>query len=498
MIQDIQSTRDIYGNQYKKPSTKELNGYIEEVYKWAESQGFLKLQRNLSDETIKNFNIGYDFYRRNIIIPEYKNRELINFAYRALEDNPKIKYAKEKGCENWIFNEQGIEEAKKKGGVLITSNQFDAMSVWQMGFKNVVSIPVGKDAVGEWMNLFDGIPNIYISFENNKKMKKFGIDFADRLNYGGIDRCYEIQLPEDINDLNSFFKVKTSDDFKELVRNAKPFYKYTYQDLGSVLDAIVERGDARISIDILPIVKIDIDYLFLILGKSGYGKSTYVMNIAKKLLDVDIPTMVIPYERGYRTVGEKFLQIQFNKTEDEIKGITKDEYIEMKDKVKDLPLMFSKPDIDKIRETTERAKKLFGVRAIIIDHIEYDTNKGSGEVEKLSIVMRELKQITLELGVMMFVVNHVKKSNTTGALQKDIGMEDSIGSGNTFRVAEGVIVVQDMRDGTMKVKLDKSNHSATGYKIYEYDGATGVIGKEVGVDTSSISSKYKQGSLDDF
>jgi KaiC/GvpD/RAD55 family RecA-like ATPase len=480
------------GSQYKKPNSNDLQMYSLNIslLETSPAKDFLRNNKGLANDTIQHFNLGYDQYRDYVTIPETKDREIVNIAYRSLLTDTKQKYLKERGCENWIFNEEGIEEAKKKGGLLIVSNQFDAMSAWQVGIKNVISIPVGKNAIGQWITLFDNIPKIYICFENNKEMKRFGIDFADRIGY---EKCLELQLPEGIQDLNAYFKEHSSDDFKEMVRVAKPFYKYTYQDLVSVLDAIMERGDTRMSIDIIPFVKIDIDYLFLVIGKSGAGKSTYVMNVADRLIKENIATMVVPYERGYRTVGEKFLQIKFNKTEDQIKGIDKDEYEEMKEVVKELPLYFSKPDIDKMKETLVMAKKLFGVRAVIIDHIEYDTKQGDGAAEKMKVVMTNLKELSIELGVMFFVVNHVKKTNNSGITKNELTMEDSIGGGTTFRVAEGVIIVGDQRDGTIKVKLDKSNHSKTGYKIYEYNGETGVIGKEI-INEEEI----KQGSLDDF
>lgn len=488
MSELISFSNSISSGGYKLPSEYDLSIFKEGIKNSPSALSFLNIDKNLTEDTISHFNLGYDYYRDFITIPETKNGTIINLAYRSLDKESKTKYTKLKGAENWIFNEEGIEEAKKKGALLICSNQFDVMSSWQNGIKNVISMPVGKDAIGDWILLLENIPKIYMSFENNKTMKKFGIDFADRIGY---DKCYEIILPDDIMDLSQFFKTNTKNEFNDLIRNARPFYKYTYQDLTSVLDAIMERGDTRISVDIIPFVKIDIDYLFLILGKSGAGKTTYCMNIADRLLKMEIPTMVVPYERGYRTVGERFLQIRFNKTQDEIKNIDRNEYEKIKSEVKDVPLYFSKPDIDKMRETVIMAKKLFGVRAIIIDHIEYDTNKGSGEVEKLKIVMTELKNITLDLGVMFFVVNHVKKGNSNGVVKKDLTMEDSVGGGATFRVAEGVLIVSDNKDKTYTVKLDKSNHSETGSRTYEFNGATGLIGKEVSFETPELSDSAR-------
>lgn len=488
----IMSLNNSMGGMWKKPVTSELILYKNSLSDPA-AQEFLKNKKNLTEETIKHFFLGYDLYRNNITIPDIKNGEVVNLAFRSLEEKTKDRYQKMKGCENWIFNEIGLDKAKKMGGLLITSNQFDCMSAWQVGVENVVSVPVGKLATGEWMDLFDSIPKIYISFENTKKGKKLALEFADRL---GVDKCYEVELPEDIIDLNSFFRIKTKDDFKDLIKKAKPFYKYTYQDLNSILDDIMDKGDSRISIDLIPLTKIDVDYLFMISGLPGVGKTTYVMNIANRLVDVDIPTLVVPYERGPRAVGQKFLGVRFEKTEDEIMSLDPEAAKEMRSKIDDIPIYFATPDIEKMRHTIERAKKIFGVRAIIVDHLEYNvsTSNKSGEVDKMKIVMTEWKNICIDLGVMFFVVHHVRKGQQ-GTIKRDLTMEDMVGGGTPQRVAEAVIMLSTPEPGQIKVSVVKNNHGQKGFKIFEFTEDTGKIGEDI---TEEAKLTPAQKALADF
>ena len=79
-----------------------------------------------------------------------------------------LKYTQEKGCEVWIYNEDGISRGQSKGGVLITEGEFDCMSAWQAGFKNVISPASGKDSYGVWIELLDSIPKVYIAYDNDK------------------------------------------------------------------------------------------------------------------------------------------------------------------------------------------------------------------------------------------------------------------------------------------------------------------------------------------
>lgn len=158
MVDLISFGSSISAGGYKIPLENDLSIFDEGIRNIQTAKDFIKIDKNLSDETINNFRIGYDYYRDYITIPEKKNGSIVNIAYRSLSKDAKTKYVKMKGAENWIFNEDGIEEAKKKGAVLICSNQFDAMSAWQNGIKNVISIPVGKDAVGDWILLLESIP----------------------------------------------------------------------------------------------------------------------------------------------------------------------------------------------------------------------------------------------------------------------------------------------------------------------------------------------------
>lgn len=273
MFANIESLRSSIGAEYNKPQlsdcmqyTKNLNDNSIDSNK---ALDYLKIQKNLSEDTISNFQIGYDYYRNYITIPEHKSKEIVNIAYRSLEEGAKEKYKKEKGCENWIFNEKGLDIAREKGGVLIVSNQFDAMSAWQAGFKNVVSVPVGKDSTGSYMELFDSIPKVYICFENTKLSKKYALEFATRI---GVDKCYEVLLPTDIQDINAFFKIKDSDEFKNLIRESKPYYKYKFKGLTDIIESLKEKVDNTLSVRCLPYIEFEEDWLVMLSGVSNSGK----------------------------------------------------------------------------------------------------------------------------------------------------------------------------------------------------------------------------------
>jgi len=501
MITTITSMRDSVGGQYKIPNKDDLNMFVEEVYKWSESKDFFKINKNLSDETIKHFNLGFDFYRHNIIIPEYKNKELVNWAYRALENNPKIKYAKEKGCEVWIFNEEGIEKAKKKGSVLVVSNQFDAMSAWQACIDIVVSVPVGKDGTGMWMELFDNIPKVYTCFENNKQGKRNALDFSERV---GSDKCFEITLPSDIVDLNDYFKKNDVTQFRELWGKAKPYYTYKYKGLGDVIELMREKKENVYKFKCIPYVEFEEDWIAILSGVSNAGKTTIVLNIANELAEQNIPVLILPFERGIKTVGKRFLQVRTDKTQYELDEFDNNQLDELVKDVSELPIYFSIPSREQIRDTIARAKKIFGTKVVIVDHLDYLVRKSTENHNvETSNTLQEFKSLAQEFNILFLIVHHIKKQEGVGSVPKKPKMEDLKGSSSTYQDPEAVVMLSSPEKGQLEVDIVK-NKGEMGSRIYNFNTMTGKIGlpieftTETSIPTFKEKNEPKQSGLDNW
>lgn len=476
-MNDITSIRGMSGD-YIKPQKSELDSYIEEIAKWSEVRDFLRINKNLSDETISHFNLGYDFYRRLVVIPEYKNKELINFAYRDLNHDTKSKYKKEKGCENWIFNEDAINLSKnEKRSILITGNQFDCMSAWQNGFKTTVSIPYGKDATGAWIELFDNVNKIYICFENTKLSKKFGLEFAERL---GIDKCHEVQLPEDCKDLNDFFKKHDNKEFAELIKKARPYYKYTYSGLSDVIENLRSKKEEFITLKSIPFVEWEYGTTAVISAVTNGGKTSLSLNMVNELADMGVGSLVLPIERGIETAGKRFLQVRYGKTKDELRNISNEEWEKIIPDVSELPVYFSNPRINNIEEVIIKAKKLFNVKFIIIDHLDLLVRKSDGKnynVE-MSSTIQNICRIGQENNMIMLVVHHIKKQEGVGAVPKKPSLNDLKGSGSVKDDPEIVIMLSEPDNGFVEVDILK-NKGEMGSRIYQFNKATGVIGQDV-------------------
>lgn len=488
----ILSIRDTLQTSYVKPLQSTVDRYITQLHNSSTALDYLNVSRGLTPATIENFKLGYDTERNAITIPIYKRGELVNIRYRHLDENAKAKYTQEKGCEVWIFNEDGIAKGLGKGGILIVEGEFDCMSAWQSGFKNVVSPASGKDSYGIWLELIDGIPKVYISYDNDKPGKAAALNLAERV---GTEKSFEVLYPEAIKDANEYFKSHGSDEYKNLIRSARPFYKYKYAGVKDVIDSIREKKEDILKISCLPFIEWEEDWLGVMSGVSNIGKTSVSMNVANELVGMGIPTLVLPIERGIRTVGKRFLQVRYNKTKDELDNMDDTAWNKVIPDILDLPLFFSMPSREDVGETIIKAKRLFNTKFVIIDHLDLLVRKSDPKNinQETATTIQNFKQLAQEHGIIFLLVHHIKKQEAMGRVPKKPKMEDLKGSSATYQDPEVVVMLSEPERGQLEVDVLK-NKGTMGSRVFEFNLATG----KIGVDITETRRTAAQKALDEF
>lgn len=473
----IMSIGDSVGGVYIKPSLARLEEMISDLHSTPHALDYLQVTRGFSPDTISHFNLGYDKDKDAICIPVYKRGELINIRYRFIDPKPNgSKYTQEKGCEVWIYNEDGISKGQSKGGVLIVEGEFDCMSAWQAGFKNVVSPASGKDSFGVWIELLDTIPKVYISYDNDKPGKQAAKAMAERV---GTDKSFEVEYPEGIKDANDYFKTFNQDDYKGLIRKAKPFYKYTFSGVTEVVETLRTKKVDLLKLRCVPFIEFEEDWLVILSGVSNIGKTTVAMNIADELVEKDMPTLILPFERGTKTVGKRFIQTRYKKTQDELDTLDDDSWDKIAIDATGLPLYFAMPTRDEIKELIAKAKRLFNIKVVIIDHLDYLVRKsGENHNVETSNTLQQFKSIAQDHNIIFIVIHHIKKQDGVGSIPKKPKMEDLKGSSSTYQDPEAVIMLSSPEKGKVEIDIVK-NKGTMGSRIFEFNSATGVIGRDV-------------------
>lgn len=474
MIQSLQETIGGKPKTFSLDKVKELHLNLMEN---DDARYYLEKVRGLSIETAQKFLLGFDIEKQAISIPYFKRNEVVGIKYRYIKpEDEKKRYSSERGSQPWVFNEEGIDYGRPKGAVLITEGEFDLMACWQAGLRNVIGCG-GKDAYGVWIELLDKIPKIYIAYDNDDAGKTTSLKFAERL---GTDKCLEVTLPSEIKDLNDFFHKKTREDFNILIKESKPYYKYEFKGIADVINNLRFKQEETIELSKVPGVKFEKDWLVMISGVSNVGKTSYILNLADELTLKGIPTLILPFERGVSSVGERFLQVMFDRTKDEFAMMNDSEWSEVIDTCAKRPVFFALPKKDEITDTIIKSKRLFDTRVVIIDHMDYLIRNVQGNREaEIANTLQALKRVAEENKILMLIVSHTRKTQTHGALvQREPTMEDLKGSSSLYQDPECVIMLTKPDEGQIKVNVVK-NKGEMRYGVFESNVSTGRLNKDL-------------------
>lgn len=276
-MEEIQSLSETLGAKANKFSLEKVIEYQNALQESEVALNYLKVERGFTEETIKHFRLGYHTERNAIVIPLFKRGDVVGIKFRLLDGDDKNRYDSVKGGQNWIFNEDGIEYGRKRGFIVIVEGEFDCISAYQSGIRNVVSPASGKDSYGVWIEQLDTIPKILIAYDNDDGGKGTAVKMAERL---GNDKCFEVQYPDGIKDANDYFKRFTLDDFKVLVKASKPFYKYDFKGMADIINSLRTNRDEPMILRSVPNVKFEKDWICMLSGVSNAGKTSFAMNIA--------------------------------------------------------------------------------------------------------------------------------------------------------------------------------------------------------------------------
>ncbi len=416
---------------------------------------YLLSKRGLTSKTIERFKLGYDEKRNAISIPNFKNGVLVNIKFRHLnpDEHNGIKYGSIRGAENWVFNEMGIQVGKEKGKLLIVEGEFCAMAAWQAGIRWVVSPGSGKDSYNAWLELVDTIPEVYIGYDNDAPGLKAARNMAEKI---GIDKSKEVKYPDGVKDTDEFLLKHTREDFAKLIKDAKPYYEYEYVNLLSIFDDVKEQEEVLVS-PYIPDVKIGKDWLMVLSGMSNIGKTSASLNIAIDFARRGIPSMIFPFERGISSVGKRVLQVAFDKSEDDFYTLSGKETDDIRKECGVLPLYLAHPKREQIVDTVRRAKRLFDVRFVVIDHLDYLCRGAGNKVDIMGEVLQNLKELAIEIGVVFLVIHHIRKLNNTDVDKTKIPtLDDLKGSSNVFQDPECVVMLYSDEKNTITVDVQKN------------------------------------------
>jgi len=172
-----------------------------------------------------------------ICFPYYFESELINIKYRAGGKDFKL----HKEAELILYD---IDCIKKYESVIICEGEIDALSLIEIGFENVVSVPNGAggstDYLDDYIYLFDN-KKVILAVDNDMKGLHLRNELIKKL---GVDNCYVVNFGE-YKDANEVLTDKGSFELRRIIDDNEPAINYDKGNpyslfLNSILDPTMD------------------------------------------------------------------------------------------------------------------------------------------------------------------------------------------------------------------------------------------------------------------
>lgn len=417
---------------------------------------YFKDVRGFSSECIKHFKLGYRVFKNGngdkypyTAIPYYQKGEVVNLKYRTLTPPPteedefkqwkKFKWRREVGGISALFNGDVITE--DMDSLFITEAEMDCMSLWTNGYKNVASVTVGaKGFKTAWYDKLKSVRKIFLVFDNDVAGQEGAFNMAKRI---GFDRCYNVLLPDGVNDLNDFFwdgrthqERYSTDDFNELLVSAKPFElpdSYTGKDMLKEMhkDLITGNEDELVGLEspwdslneIMP--KIKPGHMTVIAARPKCGKTTLALYWIYCLLKAGYKVLFICCEMRPKALQTKMVQMHRKDYTNET-GITEEMILEMAVSVPNENIVYKYPDpslLDdekKLAEFISDCHQRYGSEILVFDNIQFMARSKDGKTaDKAGVASRMFKTTTELHDMRSFIISQPRKTNHNRALEVD-------------------------------------------------------------------------------
>lgn len=370
--------------------------------------------------------------------PYYRNGALVAAKYRSF---PEKDFTQDSGGAHDFF---GIDLIQKDQPLIIVEGEIDCLSLMEMGFDNVVSVPSGapiKVADGKVLpsedkkfayvwnarEILDAVPYIILATDQDTAGQALAEELARRI---GKEKCRLAKFEK--KDLN---EVMLDDPTKvgELLASAVPYPVSGISDAGSYYERLNElyikgtgKGYSTGYTSVDEIYTVAPAQLTVVTGYPSSGKSNFVDQIMVNLADKhDWKFAVCSFENQPEIHISRLMEIY-----------TKRRFFDGKDRMsetdKEIAFKFVKEHflfidtngeepstLDSILERARIAVKRMGVRGLVIDPYNYiELPRGDGtETSAISDMLTRVQKFCKAHDVHTWFVAHPSKITRQGTEQ---------------------------------------------------------------------------------
>lgn len=433
---------------YVIPERKNITDLTDKAVKYWEG-------RMISQQTLKDFKIyssqeympTFEKSVEVMCFPFFRDGELVNIKYRG----PNKSFKLIKGAELIWYNFDVLKEVDE---IIICEGEGEAITWYENGFKNVISVPSGAGNNVEYLDntihLFDTITTVYLATDNDTKGIELRDELARRI---GLEKCMMVSFKE-CKDGNEYFCKYSGLEFKELLSHAKPMPVkgvVKINDIESDILDLREKGiQPGLEIDqgeIDKYAKWELGRLAICTGVPGSGKSELIdhivvrLNLLYKWRAAYFTPENYPLKFHYAKLHEKFSGLKFRKDGDAT-------FYSVFEYIRDnFFYILNEEDftVDSVLESAKMLIRQYGVKVLILDpynRFEHAQKSGESETQYISKFLDRITMFAKIYNVLVFLVAHPRK------MQKgDIPtLYDISGSANFYNKTDYGFTIHRERD----------------------------------------------------
>jgi KaiC/GvpD/RAD55 family RecA-like ATPase/5S rRNA maturation endonuclease (ribonuclease M5) len=471
--------------------------YFKEIFNTKDNDcaKYLMKERGFSQDAIKHFELGFrwEFASRrgtydagdHLVIPYIKEGKCVNVKYRKLKpESKKDKWRREEGGVSALYNDAVIDNFDYNE-IIVAESELDAISIWEMGYKNVIGLTTGANGFKnkpEWVDRLERFDKIYLVLDADQAGQDGARNLATML---GLGRCLNVLLPEDANDPNDFLLHKnySVNDFTDLlghgtkfeVRNTKSLRqhhkKFHHEKFVTKERAKSSKYDTPWKPVNRVLGSLNDGYLFVLGGKPKAGKTSIAMDMMKHWAKKGHNAGIYSCEMRGERLHDKWLMSEPHKYKSK-SGIDDIDELSFYRSCLRLPsnnLHMFNPTIqtdlliDGVIENSEAMVKRYGLKILVVDNLHY-LCRGGDENAMVSEATQKLKLLAERLDIMVVLIVHPRKTNTN----KQLKPEELKGSSSIIQDAD-VIWLQhrpfqndDMKED--EIKTGYAKHDPMSFK----------------------------------
>lgn len=450
---------------YKKPDPKPTLPISERAMAWFNGRGIsaatvsaLKITEGLEYMPQKNGQAN------TVQFNYYHDGELINTKFRTGDKKFKLV----SGAALIPYNIDAIKGHKE---CIITEGEMDALSFYECGRHDVISVPNGANANLDYLDdfiegYFDDKEVIYIASDTDTK----GVALRDELlRRFGKENCRVVEYGEGCKDANEHLQKYGKESLLQCLKNApevKAEGVFTVQDFEPSLDALLEHGWQKgVTIgheNFDRLCSFETKRLCVVTGIPGSGKSEFIDEICERLnirygwRFAYFSPENAPLAYHAAKLIEKFTGKKFEKSR-----LSIGEYKEVKAHL-EKDFSFIMPSDYKLDTILQKAKYLVrkrGIKGLIIDPFNRleDEQGGMSETRYISHLLDTLTNFAQQQDVLVILMAHPTKQpkNKDGVIEAPT-LYDISGSANFYNKADfGIVVHRDRLNNTVEVHIQK-------------------------------------------